>query len=254
LPRYANNRYYQKINQIVERYLEKVNNKKLDPDTDTLKIVESYLEKLVEDFNDEMNRFDDSLKADFQETIEKKDVGAQDNYSITIPKIPVRIVWEEALNEAKKEIEAQLDEVEKSKGWGYDFLIYHLEKYMKYIYPIPRIPILSELPKTKKSKKDDIRKSRPQVIWQKIQSQLRVNFEKIMTGLQKEIGSMINNFCNIYKDKFDEELRGRQRDMENLEKRQQKNEELGAEISSLEAQKKTVKDNIKTCIKVLGEL
>ena len=238
-PQDLNSRYYREINQIVERYREKVNNKKFESDTSTLKIVESYLEKLGEDFNDETKRFGDSLKADFQKRIEEKDVGAQGNYSITIPKISVRIVWEEASNEAKKEIEAQLDEVEKSKGWGY-----HLSNII-----LVGIPFI-----IKESKKDDIRKSRPQETWKKIQPQLTANFTNVMTGLQKEIGAMINNFCTIYKDKFDKELRGRQQFMENLEKDSQKNEEWKDKILSLEAQKKTFEDNIKTCIKVRGEL
>ena len=74
----------------MENFRGKVNRKNFNPDKHTVKDVGFYVEKLAEEFDDEMTKFFDSLKADFQKTIEERAVGIQSDYSITVPKILVR--------------------------------------------------------------------------------------------------------------------------------------------------------------------
>ena len=133
-PQDINNRYYQEIDQIVKGYIAKVNGKKFDSASNTLNTVESYVKKLAEDFGDEMTQFADSLKADFQETIEKKAVGIQSGYSITVPKISVRIVWESAKKEAEYNIAKRLRLQEASENrdkWEYWVPIYGLYRHLR---------------------------------------------------------------------------------------------------------------------------
>ena len=234
-----NNRYYREIDQIVNGYRAKVNGKKFDPDSNTLNTVASYVEKLAEDFEDEMTQFVHSLEAGFKEKIEEKAVGVQSAYSITVPKISVHSVWASALNAANKKTKTQLDKLEESKGFGY---------YLRNVVFLG-IPYL-----IKDSERDDILKSRPQKAWEDIKLKLRIHFTTSMTRLQEEIGMLINDFCDRYKRTFDKELQERQRYMENLEGDKRTNEKLGDDISSLEVEKKTIEYSINLCAKIKGEL
>ena len=237
-PQDRNSRYYQKIDQIVKGYIGKVNGKEFDSDY-TEDPVESYMEKLAEDFGDEMNQFVHWLEADFKKIMEERAIGVQSDYSITVPKISVRSVWTSALNAANRQIEARVDELEESKGFAYywgNFVFYGIP-YLK-----------------KEIEKYYIRKSRPQEAWGNIRPKLIAHFTDSMTRLQKEINALINDFCDRYKRQFDTELQGRQRYMESLEENKRSNKELRDEISALETEKKTFEDNIKKCTQIAGEL
>ncbi len=236
-PKDRNSRYYQEIHQIVNSFSDEINTKEFDHDHNA-ETVQSYVDKLYQDFDDKMTNFVDSLKKDFQEEIADRNVEMQSDYSITVPKLPLQRIVQKALDSTMEAINKQLDEVEKSKGFGY---------YLGNIFF--GIPYL-----LKESEKDKIKGSELPKYWQKIQSELETNCRKGETQLQKEIDAMVNNFCGEYQRKLKGEFQERQRFMEELEEGKETNEKLRDEISSLEEQKKTIKANIKKCVKVGGEL
>ena len=237
-PSVVNSGYYQKIDRIVNGFIAEVNAKAFDPGEHNEITVLSYLEKFHRDFDDKMTNFVDSLKADFKRRIADRNVEAQSDYSITVPIISLGSIWDTAFNAAQNEINKQLDEVEGSKGFFY----YLGNTFFGLPYLI------------KEEEKEEIRKSRPQKIWQKMQSPI-VNQLVIHRGrLQENIGRLINNYCNHYRSKFNGELLERERYVEKLENEKKRNEELEEEISTLEMQKKTIEDNIKKCVKIKGEL
>ena len=103
-------------------------------------------------------------------------------------------------------------------------------------------------------KKEKIKKTFPQQLWQEMRSPIVKQLDIHETRLQENIGQLIENFCKHYQSKFDGELLERKRYMEKLKNDKKTNEELEVEIASLVAEKKTIKDNIKMCIKIKGEL
>ena len=240
-PQVMNNRYYRAIDQIVKGYIAKVNGKEFDSDYTGYSAdpVESYMGKLEEDFGDEMTEFVNSLEAGFKKKIEERAVGVKSDYSIEVPKISVRSVWASALNVANRQIEARVDELDASKGFGY---------YLGSILTLGFYALYHS------DKKHQIRASLPQEVWGNIRPKLIAHFTNSMTRLQEEINVLINDFCDRYKRQFDKELQGRQRYMESLEGNKRTNEELRDEISALEAEKKTFEDNIKKCTQIAGEL
>ena len=232
-----NSRYYE-IDQIVSRFGDDINKKVFDPSEHNEKTVQSYLEKFYRDFNDTMTNFVDSLKADFKRKIADKNVEAQSDYSITVPIISLGSIWDTAFNTAQREINKQLDEVEKSKG-----VLYYVGNIF---FGVPYL--------IKEGEKKEIRKSLPQQIWEKMQSPIVNQLVIHQTRLQENIDQLIKNFCKHYQSKFNGELLERKQYMEDLEKEEKTNEDLKNEISSLETQKKRIEDNIKVCVKIKGEL
>lgn len=237
-PQVINNRYYREIDQIVKGYIAKVNDKEFDSGY-SADPVESYMGKLAEDFGDEMTKFVNSLEAGFKKKIEERAVGVKSDYSITVPKISVRSVWESALNVANRQIEARVDELDASKGFGY---------YLGSILTLGFYALHHS------DKKGQIWASLPQEAWGNIKPKLIAHFTNSLTHLQEEINMLINDFCDRYKRQFDKELQVRQEFMESLKRKKTTNEELRAEISSLKAEKKTFEDNIKKCTQIAGEL
>ena len=238
-PRDMNSRYYQEIDQKVKSFIGKINTKVFDPNKHNEKTVQSYLEKFYQDFGDTMNKFVDSLKADFQRRIADKNVEAQSDYSITVPIMSLGSIWDAAFNATQSKINTQLDEVEKSKDFEYylgNLLFFGIPYFIK------------------KGEKKEIRKSLPQQLWMEMQSPIVNQLVIHQTQLQENIDQLINNFCNHYQSKFNEDLRKQKQYMEKLKKDERTNEELKKEISTLEAEKKTIYDNIQNCIRIKGDL
>ena len=100
----------------------------------------------------------------------------------------------------------------------------------------------------------EIEKKFAQEFWERIRTTFVTLSQEIETEVQQQIDRLINNFCDRYERQFNGELQKRQEFMENLEGDKRTNEELGAEISDLEAEKKTFEDNIKKCTQIAGEL
>ena len=175
-PQVINNRYYREIDQIVKGYIAKVNDKEFDSDYTGYSAdpVESYMGKLAEDFGDEMTKFVNSLEAGFKKKIEERAVGVKSDYSITVPKISVRSVWASALNVANRQIEARVDELDASKGFGY---------YLGSILTLGFYALHHS------DKKHQIRASLPQEAWRNTQPHLIAHFTNSMTRLQKEIST-----------------------------------------------------------------
>lgn len=194
-----NNRYYQEIRQVVENFREKVNRKNFNPDKHTVKDVGSYVEKLAEEFDDEMTKFFDSLKTDFQKTIKERAVGIQSDYSITVPKILVRNGWNKALNEAKDNIKAQLDVLETRYRSLEDLPVWALAIVTS---SLPSLPWWLRYLKRKEIKKEKKRviKSFPQELWTGIQSQFREDFQNYLMRLEKEIYHESHRTEKIYAD------------------------------------------------------
>ncbi len=238
LPGNMNSRYYRKIHQIVEEYRSEINEKEFNPNEHNEKTVQSYLEKFYRDFNDRMTNFVDSLKADFKRRIADRNVEAQSDYSITVPVISLGSIWDTALDAANKKIKKQVDKVDSDRGFFSD--LFHLVTLFVF--------------DDSDEKKEKIRKSLPQQLWQEMQSPMANQLVIHETRLQENIGQLINNFCKHYQSKFDGELLERKRYVEKLKKEEKTNEELEEEISTLETQKKTIRDNIKKCIKIKGKL
>ena len=238
-PSDMNSRYYKKIDQIVNSFLSEINEKDFDPDEHNEKNVQSYMEKvLYHDFGNEMNDFVDSLKADFQGSIANRNIEVQNDYSITVPMLSLGRIWDTAFSATDSEIGKQLDEVEKSKDWGY---------YAGNIFfAIPYF--------LKEGEKKEIRQSRPQRGWEEMQSLIVEQLVTHKTQLQKKIDAMINGVCDEYKSQIDGELLKRKKYIEDIEQEKKTNVELRNELLSLEEEKKTIDTNIQICIRVRGEL
>ena len=238
-PRDMNSRYYQEIDQKVKSFIGKINTKVFDPNKHNEKTVQSYLEKFHQDFGDTMIKFVDSLKADFQRRIADRNVEAQSDYSITVPIISLGSIWDTAFNAAQSKINTQLDAVERSKGFGYyagNLLFFGIPYFIK------------------KGEKKEIRNSLPQQLWSEMQSPIVNQLVRHRKRLQDNIDQLIDNFCNHYQSKFNEDLRKQKQYMEKLKKDKRTNKELKKEISTLVAEKKTIYDNIQNCIRIKGEL
>ncbi len=233
-----NSRYYQKIEQIVNKYRNEINQKKFNPDHHKQKTVEAYVETLRDNYGDEMTKFVDSLKADFKKRIADRDFEVQSDYSITVPKISVGSVWEKALNTANKKIKKQVDKVDSDQG------------LLSTLFHFLTLFIFDE----SDEKKEKIRKKFPQQLWKEMQSPFVKQLDTHLTRMQENIDQLINDFCKHYQSKFNGELLERKRYVEKLENEKKTSEELEKEISTLETQKKTIEDNIEMCIKIRGEL
>ncbi len=238
LPRNMNSRYYRKIHQIVEKFRSEIIQKEFDPNEHNEKTVRSYLEKFHRDFNDKMTNFVDSLKADFKRRIADRNIEAQSDYSITVPIISLGSIWDTALDAANKKIKKQVDKVDSDQG------------LLSTLFHFFTLFIFDE----SDEKKEKIKKTLPQQLWQEMQSPIVEQLNIHETRLQGNIGQLITNFCKHYQSKFNGELLERKRYVEKLKKEEKTNEELEEEISTLETQKKTIEDNIEMCIKIRGEL
>ena len=238
-PHDMNSGYYHKIDQVVNNYINKVNNKKFNSDHHTKKAVEAYVEKLLyEDFSDTMTRFIDSLKADFKKRIADRNIEAQSDYSITVPIISLGSIWDTALDAANKKIKKQVDKVDNDRG------------FFSGLFHLVTLFVFDD----SDEKKAKIRKTLPQQLWKEMQSPIVNQLVTNKTELQESIDQLINNFCDRYQGKFNGKLLKRKQYMEQLEKGKKTNEELEVEIASLLAEKKTIEDNTKMCIKIKGEL
>lgn len=237
-PRDMNSRYYQEIEQIVNKYRNEINQKKFNPDHHTQKTVEAYVETLRDNYGDEMTKFVDSLKADFKRRIADRNVEAQSDYSITVPIISLGSIWDTALDAANKKIKKQVDKVDSDQG------------LLSTLFHFFTLFIFDE----SDEKKEKIRKTLPQQLWKEMQSPFVKQLDTHLTRMQENIDQLINDFCKHYQSKFNGELMERKQYMEDLEKEEKTNEDLKNEISTLETQKKTIEDNIKMCVKIKGEL
>ena len=101
-PKNRNSRYYEEIHQIANSFRNEINQKKFRPGEKT-ENVESYGEKLREDYYDEMTQFVNSLESDFKKRIEERAIGVQSDYSITVPKVPLdRNFWKRGVKATEK--------------------------------------------------------------------------------------------------------------------------------------------------------
>ena len=237
-PSDMNNRYYQKIDQITDTYINKINKKEFNSDSYTQKTVKDYVDKLEEDHGDEMTKFVNSLQNDFKKRTADRNIEMQSDYSITVPKISVRSVWGEALNTANKKIETQVSKVGSDRGLFSKVL--HL--------------ITFDLFKDDENTKKEIRKTLPQQLWIEITSRIVPELIEHKTRLQENIDHLINDFCDRYQCKFNTQLQNREQYIEELNIKKKTNEELKNELSCLEEEKKMINDNIQRCIRVGGEL
>ena len=232
-----NSRYHKEI-QMIDRYINKINKKEFNPDSHTEKTVEDYMDKLEEDYGDEMTKFVDSLQKDFKKRTADKNIEMQSDYSITVPKISVRSVWGEALNTANKKIETQVSKVGSDRGL--------FRKALHFI--------TFNIFKDDENRKKEIRKTRAQQLSKEITSQIAPELTRHKTSLQKNIVDLINDFCNRYQSEFNAQLQKREQYIEELNIKKKTNEELKNELSCLEKEKKMINDNIQKCIRVGGEL
>ena len=225
-PKNRNSRYYREIHQIVNSFRNGINQKSFRPGEEP-KNVESYGEKLREDYYDEMTQFVNSLESDFKKRIEERAIGVQSDYSITVPKVPLdRNFWTRGIKATEKKIK-DLVAKESAKGNCCD---------------------------SRNTQINEIEEKRAYVFWEMIRGPFVTLSQEIETEVQQQIDRLINNFCDRYERQFNGELQKRQEFMENLEGDKRTNEELGDEISSLKAEKKTIEDNIKKCTQIAGEL
>ena len=229
---------YNEIDQIVNDAKNSINNtdeRIFSCEQDVL----SHLEKVCQKHGDKTSNFVDSLEKKFVDSlrveaqrITGKDIELQSRMSV--PRISVNNVWEEALNIADKEIKRQIDEIEGSRWRPFKTLPFHILDYIK---------------------KRSIRKSRPQQIWQKIQPLLKDQLEKNKTLLHKEIEHFINQCCDKeYKCKFDETIREPELALKKLQEEEKANDELAREISRLQKEKKNIDDKIQICQRIGGNL
>jgi len=101
-PKNRNSRYYEEIHQIANSFRNEINQKNFRPGEKT-ENVESYGEKLREDYYDEMTQFVNSLESDFKKRIEERAIGVQSDYSITVPKVPLdRNFWKRGVKATEK--------------------------------------------------------------------------------------------------------------------------------------------------------
>ena len=227
---------YNEIDQIVNDAKNSINNtdeRIFSCEQDVL----SHLEKLCQKHDDKTSNFVNSLEKQFADSlrvevqrITGKNIELQSR--VSVPRISVNNIWEEALNIADKEIKRQIDEIEGSRWSPFKILPFH-----NYI------------------KKRSIRKSRPQQIWQKIQPLLKDQLEKNKTLLHKEIEHFINQCCDKeYKCKFDETIREPELALKKLQEEEKANDELAREISRLQKEKKNIDDKIQICQRIGGNL
>ena len=225
-PKNRNSRYYREIHQIVNSFRNGINQKSFRPGEEP-KNVESYGEKLREDYYDEMTQFVNSLESDFKKRIEERAIGVQSDYSITVPKVPLdRNFWTRGIKATEKKIK-DLVAKESAKGSCCD---------------------------SRNTQINEIEEKRAYVFWEMIRGPFVTLSQEIETEVQQQIDRLINNFCDRYERQFNGELQKRQEFMENLEGDKRTNEELGDEISDLKKEKKTFEDNIKKCTQIAGEL
>ena len=225
-PKNRNSRYYEEIHQIANSFRNEINQKSFRPGEKT-ENVESYGEKLREDYYDEMTQFVNSLESDFKKRIEERAIGVQSDYSITVPKVPLdRNFWKRGVKATEKKIK-DLVAKESEKGCCFD---------------------------SRNTQIKEIEEKRAEVFWEIIRMTFVTLSQKIETEVQQQIDRLINNFCDRYERQFNRELQERQEFMESLEGDKRTNEELGDEISSLKSEKKTIEDNIKKCTQIAGEL
>ena len=237
--KYRNSKYHKRIEQIRTNFTNEIEKKEFDSNEHNEKTVQSYVETLEENYKDEIARFVNALKVDFEKRIKDKNVEVQNEYSITVPEISVRSIWGKSLEATKTEIREQLDQVEESKGFWYGFGNVIL----------PGIPYL-----IKENEKYNIQKSLPQKYWSRMKGDIASSITRGGTRFQEEINAMINKFCGEYNYKFEGELKERKQYMAQLKKNKKTNEELEEDISTMEAEKKRIENNIKMCIKIKGEL
>ena len=242
-PLNRNSEYYHTIHQIVEKFINKINQKEFDPDSDNERIVLSYVEKLVADFSDEMKEFIDSLQADFKQRIIDKDVELQNDYTITLPKISVLSVWEKASNSTASEIKKALDAIEKD--YDYD----GVDAFFMGLLIIPSI-----VSWIKRRKKNQLKESRPKILWNKFRSEIVSQLGEWETHIQTHINAMIDSFCNSYNHECNGELLRRQGYIEELEKEKETSEKLKDKISQWEKKANKIKSNILKCTEIGGEL
>ena len=207
---------------MIDRYLNKINKKEFNPDSHTEKTVEDYMDKLGEDYGDEMTKFVDSLQKDFKKRTADRNIEMQSDYSITVPKISVRSVWGEALNTANKKIETQVSNVGSDRGL--------FRKALHFI--------TFNIFKDDENRKKEIRKTRPQQLSMEITSRIVPELTTHKTRLQENIDDLINYFCNRYQSEFNAQLQKREQYIEELNIKKKTNEELKNELSCLEEEKK----------------
>ena len=172
----------------------------------------------------------------------------QSDYSIDVPKISVRSIWTSAFYVAKRQIEAQVDELNARRVFWYGSLA------ALTLWFAPMTVLKLGIALYRRQKRNQVRQRLPQEIWRNAQPQLVKQFRNIMTRLQKKINALINDFCGRYTLQFNRELQKRQEDMESLKMDERTNEELRDEISDLEASKQLAKESIKKCTQIAGEL
>ena len=260
-PQYKDSKYYKRINQMVNSFIDKINKKKFDSDEQNKKTVLSYVMKLVEDFEDEMTKCVDLLKENFQKRIADKDKEAQSDYSIAIPKIALQDIFDRALKATEEAINKKLD----AEGEVGDVVGGALTGLLPAIRLLVTNPITAVVGLggaavgmiilvKKHFNRKKIKKTGLQKFWQEIQVDLVPYYTDYETQLQTQIDTMINKFCDGYKHEFEEDLSERQRFMEELEVGRKTNEELSDEISTMETEKERIEGNIKECKKIKGEL
>ena len=189
-PKNRNSRYYEEIHQIANSFRNEINQKSFRPGEKT-ENVESYGEKLREDYYDEMTQFVNSLESDFKKRIEERAIGVQSDYSITVPKVPLdRNFWKRGVKATEKKIK-DLVAKESEKGCCFD---------------------------SRNTQIKEIEEKRAEVFWEIIRMTFVTLSQKIETEVQQQIDRLINNFCDRYERQFNGELQERQEFMESLQK------------------------------------
>ncbi|MYD60506.1 MAG: hypothetical protein F4W91_05660, partial [Gemmatimonadetes bacterium] len=204
-PRDMNNKYYQEITQIANRFRTRIKEKNFNFDNDNTNTVRSYGDKLLEDYRDEMTRFVRSLNADFKKRIADKNVTEQDKYSITVPRISLdSTIWSRTLKAVEEKIKEQVVKESENKSCC----------------------------DARETEIGRINASLLQNFWLEMVTPISNLVDRIIGLIQDRITQRVERFCSNYKRMFDEELDERQQYMEQLEKAKKTNEELKVEIAS----------------------
>ena len=239
-----NSESYDKTEQMVTNIIDKIAGHEFDTyDEDT---IFSYIKELIQDYDDKVDGFVGSLEKEFvnslrakAQRITGKDIEQQSR--IIVPIMSVDSVWIQALNEAEKEINKQLEELETSRDISPMFPFGSLSMIPPRVYFF--------------FKRRRIKKSRPQQIWQAIQPLLKNQLLENKRRFQEAIDHFINTCCNEeYKSKFDEVFMMQDQTLKKLQKKEETNNELGKEIARLKNEKDDIDDKIQICQKFGGNL
>ena len=237
--------YSQKMNQILEEFLDAIKEKKFGPhehNDQREEIVKDYVDNLNQRWTDKMSEFVDTLKADYDKEVMDRNVELQSDYSITVSEIYWDDIRNTALDKTTNQESKRLEKVNRERSRGRIVLDAVTNRFW------------GKDTQATQNKRDKIKRDFSIRFWNEIQPGLEERYEKARTELSKQIGAMIKDVCEEDERILDGEIQKRDQRIEKLEEKKIENEELEKKISNLEEERGEIQAKISECRRVGSQL